>query len=132
LMLIVQGLFFFVLYYIVFRFLITKLNLKTPGREDDEEIAEEHDEAPEAGGDENAIKAAKIYEGLGDDENVTSVDYCTIRHCLEVNDIDKVDEAKITSTGVPGVAIVGRHSNQVIVGSTVQFIADEIEKIRKR
>src|SRR5699024_5403553 len=131
LMLIVQGLFFFVLYYIVFRFLITKFNLKTPGREDDEEIAEEHDEAPEAGGDENAIKAAKIYEGLGGDENVTSVDYCTTRLRLEVNDMDKVDEAKIKSTGVPGVHIVGKHSIQVIVGTTVQFIADEIEKIRK-
>src|SRR5699024_8206816 len=115
LMLIVQGLFFFVLYYIVFRFLITKFNLKTPGREDDEEIAEEHDEAPEAGG----------------DENVTSVDYCTTRLRLEVNDMDKVDEAKIKSTGVPGVHIVGKHSIQVIVGTTVQFIADEIEKIRK-
>src|SRR5699024_12512820 len=57
LMLIVQWLFFFVLYYIVFRFLITKFNLKTPGREDVEEIAEEHDEAPEAGGDEKANKA---------------------------------------------------------------------------
>src|SRR5699024_12131002 len=96
------------------------------GREDDEEIAEENDEAAEAGGDENAIKAAKIYEGLGGDENVTSVDYCTTRLRLEVNDMDKVDEAKIKSTGVPGVHIVGKHSIQVIVGTTVQFIADEI------
>src|SRR5699024_1531412 len=86
----------------------------------------------EAGGDENAIKAAKIYEGLGGDENVTSVDYCTTRLRLEVNDMDKVDEAKIKSTGVPGVHIVGKQSIQVIVGTTVQFIADEIEKIRKK
>src|SRR5699024_5456513 len=86
---------------------------------------------PEAGGDENAIKAAKIYEGLGGDENVTSVDYCTTRLRLEVNDMDKVDEAKIKSTGVPGVHIVGKHSIQVIVGTMVQVIADEMERIRK-
>src|SRR5699024_3670559 len=131
LMLIVQGLFFFVLYYIVFRFLITKFNLKTPGREDDEEIAEEHDEAPEAGGGENAIKAAKIYEGLGGDENVTSVDYCTARLLVEVNDMDKVDEAKIRSTGVPGVHLGGKDSIQVNVGASVELNVDESEKIRK-
>src|SRR5699024_5551203 len=119
LMLIVQGLFFFVLYYIVFRFLITKFNLKTPVREDDGEIAEEHDEGRVGGGDGNAIKTSKMYECFGGNENVTCVDYCIIRICIEVNDMDKVDEAKIKSTGVPGVHIGGKHSIQVIVGTTV-------------
>lgn len=128
-MLIVQGLVFFVIYYVLFRFLITKFNLKTPGREDDEEIAEEHNEAPVTG-DKHAIMAARIYEGLGGDENVTSVDHCTTRLRLEVKDMEQVDQEKIKATGVPGVKVVGKHGIQVIVGTSVQFVADEIEKIR--
>lgn len=135
-MLILLGLVFFVIYYVLFRFLITKFDLKTPGREDiGEDELDNTEEAPLDGkatskNDKNAIMAAKIYEGLGGDENVTAVDHCTTRLRLEVKDMDKVDEAKIKSTGVPGVNIVGKHSIQVIVGTTVQFVADEINKIR--
>src|SRR5699024_10251707 len=77
------------------------------------------------------VMAARIYEGLGGDENVTSVDYCTTRLRVEVKDMDRVDQDKIKSTGVPGVNVVGKHSIQVIVGTNVQFVADEVEKIRK-
>lgn len=133
-MLIVQGLVFFVIYYLLFRFLITKFNLKTPGREDEELIEEGAAEASSEelkGSDKFAIMGAKIYEGLGGDDNVTSVDNCTTRLRVEVKDMDKVDEAKIKSTNVPGINVVGKHSIQVIVGTSVQFVADEINKIRK-
>lgn len=130
-MLIVQGLVFFVIYYVLFRFLIQAFNLKTPGREDEAAISEELDEASEAGTDKTAIMAAKIYEGLGGDENVTAVDNCTTRLRVEVKDMEQVDEAKIKSTNIPGVNIVGKHSIQIIVGTNVQFVADEIMKIRK-
>ena len=46
--------------------------------------------------------------------------------------MDGVDQAKIKSTGVPGINIVGPHNIQVIVGTQVQFVADEVEKIRKK
>src|SRR5690625_4659762 len=129
-MLIVQGLVFAVIYYFLFRFLIVKFNLKTPGREDEGETEQEGEDAP-AEGDKTAVMAAQIYEGLGGDENVTSVDYCTTRLRVEVKDMDKVDESKIKSTGVPGTNVVGKHNIQVIVGTSVQFVADAIEKIRK-
>ncbi|WP_096274405.1 N-acetylglucosamine-specific PTS transporter subunit IIBC [Paucisalibacillus globulus] len=130
-MLLVQGLVFAVIYYFLFRFLITKFNLKTPGREDDEMIEEEGKE--EAGNKQQrfATMAAEIYEGLGGDENVTSLDNCTTRLRLEVRDTDKVNQAKIKATGVPGINVIDKNNIQVVVGTNVQFVADEMAKLRK-
>lgn len=131
-MLIVQGLVFFVIYYVIFRFLIQMFNIKTPGREDEAAIVEGTDgEKTGASIDKTAVMAAKIYEGLGGDNNVTSVDNCTTRLRVEVKDMEQVDEAKIKTTNIPGINIVGKHSIQVIVGTNVQFVADEILKMRK-
>ncbi|MCM3693473.1 N-acetylglucosamine-specific PTS transporter subunit IIBC [Neobacillus niacini] len=126
-MLLVQGLVFAFIYYFLFRFIITKFNLMTPGREED--IDEETEEGV-AAGNKFAVMAAKIYEGLGGDANVTSVDNCVTRLRLEVKDMSAVDQKKIKSTGVPGINVVGKNSIQVIVGTNVQFVADEIMKIR--
>src|SRR5690625_8023177 len=82
-MLLVQGLVFAVIYYFLFRFIIVRFDLKTPGREDEELIAEtEGEEAVEeeldAGEvDETDVMAQTIFEGLGGDENIRSLDYCT-------------------------------------------------------
>ncbi|WP_413382155.1 N-acetylglucosamine-specific PTS transporter subunit IIBC [Alkalihalobacillus sp. 1P02AB] len=133
-MLIVQGLVFSVIYYFLFRFLIVKLNLATPGREaDTEEVGTEAtSENEKTNSAQNfASLATKIYEGLGGDHNVTSVDNCVTRLRIEVKDMNVVDQDKIKATGVPGINIVGANSIQVIVGTQVQFVADEIEKIRK-
>ncbi|WAA12057.1 N-acetylglucosamine-specific PTS transporter subunit IIBC [Fervidibacillus halotolerans] len=127
-MLLVQGLVFAVIYYFLFRYLIVKFNLKTPGREDDEETKE----IPLAPGKERfAVMAAQIYEGLGGDENVISVDNCITRLRVEVKDMKKVDQGKIKATGVPGIKEVGPQNIQVVVGTNVQFVADEIAKLRK-
>ncbi|WP_085991629.1 N-acetylglucosamine-specific PTS transporter subunit IIBC [Oceanobacillus senegalensis] len=133
-MLIVQGLVFAVIYYFLFRFLIVKFNFKTPGREDDDEGEEVVDtEANQAtsGKDKYAVMAEQIYDGLGGDGNVRSVDNCATRLRLEVEDMDKVDQKKIKDTGVPGVNVVGKHNVQVIVGTQVQAVADEVHKLRK-
>jgi len=127
-MLLVQGLVFAVIYYFLFRYLIVKFNLKTPGREDDDE-AEDIVTAP--GKEKFADMAAQIYEGLGGDENVVSVDNCITRLRVEVKDMKAVDQQKIKATGVPGIKEVGPTSIQVIVGTNVQFVADEIAKLRK-
>lgn len=129
-MLILQGFVFAVIYYAVFRFLIVKFNIKTPGREDDAKESTlqqtvEDEEEP------TAAIAAQIYEALGGDANVTSVDNCITRLRVEVKDMDAVDKDKIEATGVPGVHVVGKHSIQVIVGTSVQFVADEIKKMRQ-
>lgn len=130
-MLLVQGLVFAVIYYTLFRFLIVKFNFKTPGREDDTAEGDEENSSS-TGENKFAVMAAQIYEGLGGDDNVTSVDNCITRLRLEVKDMNAVDQDKIKATGVHGINVVGKQSIQVIVGTQVQFVADEINKIRKK
>ena len=128
LMLLAIGVVFAVIYYVVFRVLITKLNLKTPGREDDDVEAEKS--AVLSNNDYTAV-AKIILEGLGGKENVTSIDNCITRLRLEVKDQSKVDEKKIKSAGISGVIRPGKTSVQVIVGTKVQFVADEFKKLCK-
>ena len=109
------GIAFFVIYYVVFRFVITKFNLKTPGREDDntEEMNIELGDA------DYAAMAAAILEGLGGKENVTSADNCITRLRLEVKDRLLVDEKKLKASGAAGVIRPGKTSVQVIIGPKV-------------
>lgn len=73
--------------------------------------------------------AAIILEGLGGKENVASLDNCITRLRLEIKDNTKVNEKKIKSAGVAGVMRPGKTSVQVIVGTKVQFVADEMKKM---
>lgn len=131
LMLMVQGLVFAVIYYFLFRFLITKFDLKTPGRGDDEEDEEQDNETGTQTDNKFTNMATKIHDGLGGNDNITSIDFCATRLRVEVKDMEAVDQKKIKRTGVPGINVVGPQSIQVIVGTSVQFVADEIEKMRK-
>ncbi|MEG1984584.1 MAG: N-acetylglucosamine-specific PTS transporter subunit IIBC [Oscillospiraceae bacterium] len=128
LLLIPIGLVFFALYFIIFRVLIKKFNLKTPGREDDEN--EDETTVVLKNNDFTAV-AKTILEGLGGPENVTSVDNCITRLRLEVKDYLKVDEKKIKSAGIAGVIRPSKTSVQVIVGTQVQHVADEFKKLMK-
>ena len=114
-----------IVFYLVFRFAITKFDLKTPGREDDD-IDETKIEL--ANNDFTAM-AAIILEGLGGKENVTSVDNCITRLRLEIKDYTAVDEKKIKSAGISGVIRPSKTSIQVIIGPKVQFVADEFKKL---
>ena len=118
----------FIVFYLVFRFMITKFNLKTPGREDDDELDETKVEL--ANNDFTTI-AAIVLEGVGGKDNVTSIDNCITRLRLEIKDYTLVDEKKIKSAGVAGVIRPGKTSVQVIVGTKVQFVADEFKKLCK-
>jgi len=121
------GIFYFFLYFFLFSFLIKKFNLKTPGREDEEDL--EAEKSVVLASDDYAAVAATILEGLGGKDNVTSVDYCSTRLRVEVKDYLQVDEKKIKSAGVAGVIRPSKTSVQVIVGTKVQFVADEIQKM---
>ncbi len=115
-----------VIYYVVFRFVITKFDLKTPGREDDD------DETSVVLANNNFTEvAAIILEGVGGAANVTSIDNCITRLRLEVKDYTAVDEKKIKSAGIAGIIRPGKTSVQVIVGTQVQFVADEFKKLCK-
>jgi len=126
LLLIPIGLAFGVIYYVVFRFAITKFNLKTPGREDDDLEAEKS--VILSSNDFTQI-ASVILQGVGGKENVTSIDNCVTRLRLEIKDQAKVNEKIIKSAGVSGIIRPGKTSLQVIVGTKVQFVADEFKKL---
>ena len=121
------GVVFAVIYYVVFRFAIVKFDLKTPGREDDGE-----DEVKATLANNNFTEvAAIVLEGCGGKENIASIDNCVTRLRLEVKDYTKVDEKKIKSAGVAGVIRPGKTSVQVIIGTQVQFVADEFKALCK-
>ena len=122
------GIAAFAVFYLVFRFMITTFDLKTPGREDDDEA--DDTSATLANNDYTKV-ATIILEGLGGKENVKSIDNCITRLRLEINDYTKVDEKKIKSAGVAGVIRPSQKSVQVIVGTQVQFVADEFKKLCK-
>lgn len=124
-MIIPLGIAAFVVFYVVFRFAIVKFDLKTPGREDDEE-----DESRiELSNDDYTKIAAIILEGVGGKDNVASADNCITRLRLEVKDHTLVDEKKIKSAGVAGVIRPGKTSVQVVIGTKVQFVSDEFKKL---
>ena len=126
-MIIPLGIAAFIVFYVVFRFAIVKFNLKTPGREDDDV-----DETTVKLANNNFTEVAKIVlEGVGGKENVASIDNCITRLRLEIKDYTKVDEKKIKSAGVAGVIRPGKTSVQVIIGTKVQFVADEFKKLCK-
>ena len=127
-MIIPLGIAAFIVFYVVFRFAITKFDLKTPGREDDDVEAEKK---VDLGSSDYTTVAATILEGVGGAANVTSIDNCITRLRLEVKDSSLVDEKKIKSAGAAGVIRPSKTAVQVVVGTKVQFVADEFKKLCK-
>ena len=115
----------FIVFYFVFKFAITKWDLKTPGREDDQE----GEMKIELANNDYTAMAQIILEGLGGKENVASIDHCITRLRLEVKDRLLVDEAKIKSSGASGVIRPGKTAVQVVIGPKVQFVFEEFKKI---
>lgn len=126
-MIIPLGIAAFVVFYLVFRFAIVKFDLKTPGREDDDDM--EAEKKVVLANDNFTEVASIILEGLGGKENVTSLDNCITRLRMEIKDYTAVDEKKIKSAGISGIIRPSKTSIQVIVGTKVQFVADEMKKM---
>lgn len=117
----------FVVYYVVFRTLIVKMNLKTPGREED--VTDfEVDTTSDVG---HAENAALILEALGGKDNVLSTDYCVTRLRLDIADTSKIDEVKMKKAKTAGLVKTGKNSVQVVIGPQVQFVAEEFKKLVK-
>lgn len=114
------------LYFVVFYTLITKLNLPTPGREEDDE-----DGVTEAVTVSDADKALAYIENLGGKENIVKVDNCITRLRLEVVDADKLNEKELKALGAKGVVRLSKTSVQVIVGTQVEFVANSIKELLK-
>ena len=115
------GAVYALLYYGIFRFAIVRFNLKTPGREDDpvgEEIAEI---AP-------AERGKAFVAAAGGAANLASIDACTTRLRLVVNDHSKVDEARLRALGAHGILRPSEKGLQVVVGPTADAIAMEMRE----
>ncbi|WP_353065361.1 N-acetylglucosamine-specific PTS transporter subunit IIBC [Arcanobacterium hippocoleae] len=120
-MLLLQGIVFAVIYFVIFYFLIGALNLKTPGRGDDDDAnAQLKSDAP------LSDVATKIIAGLGGIENVDTLDYCATRLRTIVKDYTKVNENTIKEAGVAGVIRPSQKAVQVVIGPKVQFVYDEV------
>ena len=108
-------------------FAIKKFDLKTPGREDDDDLEEE--KKVQLASDNYTEIAKKILAGCGGKENIVSIDNCVTRLRLEVRDMTAVNDKAIKAAGVAGVIKPGKTSVQVIVGTKVQFVADAFSKL---
>ncbi|MEW8955493.1 N-acetylglucosamine-specific PTS transporter subunit IIBC [Clostridium sp.] len=129
LLLIGLGLIFAVIYYLVFVFMIRKFDLKTPGREDDEEDSSivkgsESDKKSDLD-----AKAAAVLEAIGGKENIEVIDACITRLRLTVKDGSKVDEPALKKQGASGVMRLGENNVQVIMGTIADPMASKIKKL---
>ena len=126
-MIIPLGIAAFLVFYLVFRFAITKFNLMTPGREDED--VEETSASAAAGDDKFAALAAAVLAAVGGKENVKTVDCCATRLRFELGDSDLVDEAACKKAGALGVMKMDKGATQVIIGTQVQAVAEELKKL---
>jgi PTS system arbutin-like IIC component len=124
---VVIGLVQFAVYYLVFKTLVLKLNLKTPGREDDQDVKlyskQDYRNRKNTPDEPSGI----IIRALGGKENIISVDNCFTRLRVELKDMARVDEAALKSTGAKGV-VKNRREVQVIYGVTVGKVKNQVEK----
>ena len=142
-MLLLVGAIYAVLYYVLFSFIIKKFDLKTPGRDEDEEEVKLYSkadyqaakggnsEASNNGGSgkgEIAEKAPAVLAALGGGENIIGVDACITRLRVEVKDKSKVDKAELKRLGASGVVEVG-NGIQAIFGAKADPYKNEIKNI---
>jgi PTS system N-acetylglucosamine-specific IIC component len=122
-MLIPQGIVFFFIYYFVFLTLIKTLNLKTPGREDDEVVKVSKKE--------DADELATAYvAALGGIDNLVVIDACITRLRLTLNDRSLIQEAELKALGAMGVVKLGEQNLQVIIGPEAESIADKMKTVK--
>ena len=146
-LLIVMGVVFFALYYFMFRFAITKWNMRTPGREPEAEFEAEQQAnltdggdaatAVAVGGAATAVatapgradsKAEQLIAAFGGRENLVNVDACITRLRMEVADKTKVDQARLKALGAAGVLEIG-NSVQAVFGTQSEALKNDIKDI---
>lgn len=131
---VIIGLIYAVVYYFVFYFMITKMNLATPGREADDiepklyrrsDVDAAKSEKNSAGGAVDMISAL-ILKGLGGKDNLSDVDCCATRLRITVIDIEKVTDSLLKESGASGVIHKG-NGVQVIYGPRVSVVKSNLE-----
>ncbi len=139
-MLLVLGLVMGVVYFFAFDFAIRIFNLKTPGRDglmeeavkQDPSLAENGEGSLGKDGDLNVSNKTKlIYEAIGGKDNIEAIDHCATRLRLTLNDTGIVDQEKIKKSGALGNKIISDKNIQIIIGTDVQFTADELMQMEQ-
>ena len=117
------GLGFGALYFFTFSFAIRAFNLKSPGREGDD------NEAAPAGDAAKGDLARQYLKALGGHDNLTSIDACITRLRLTLKDRSVADEAVLKKLGAKGVVKLGENNLQVILGPLAEIVAGEMKAI---
>lgn len=130
-MLVVMGLVFFVIYFVLFSVVIRMFNLKTPGREDKDEnvVTNEANSNTEEGLDQ---LATSYIAAVGGTDNLKAIDACITRLRLTVADSAKVSDAVCKRLGASGVVKLNKQTIQVIVGAKAEAIGDAMKKVVAR
>lgn len=133
-MLIPQGIVFFVIYYLVFRFTIKKFNLLTPGRElavtgDESDGYDVNVEQGGQGETETESLARRYIGAVGGSDNLTHIDACITRLRLNVKDSAVLNEALAKRLGASGVIRLNKQSVQIIVGTQAESIASAMKTV---
>lgn len=121
-MLLIQGIIFAAIYYVIFRAVIRIFNLKTPGREDEAETTVINSSS-------HSERAAQFITALGGKDNLVTIDACITRLRLSLADMSKIDEAKLNALGSKGNIKLGDNGLQVVLGPEAEFVADAMKKV---
>ncbi|OOF51329.1 N-acetylglucosamine-specific PTS transporter subunit IIBC [Rodentibacter trehalosifermentans] len=124
-MLIVQGFVFFAIYYVIFRAAIKVFNLKTLGREEQEETHEDSTVVETTSREETAIK---FIDALGGKANFKHIDACITRLRLTLVDHNNINEAQLKSLGSKGTIKIGNDGLQVILGPEAELVAEAMKR----
>lgn len=120
------GLVVAVIYYVTFRFVITKFDIPTPGR-----IEEVTEEGEALVGEIGISEVARgYYHAIGGKENIVEVDSCITRLRLTLKDASIVDEAACKRLGAAGLIKPNNKNVQIVVGTHAELIAEEIKKFK--
>ncbi|MGK3952842.1 N-acetylglucosamine-specific PTS transporter subunit IIBC [Microbacterium sp. I2] len=125
----VMGVFWFGIYFVVFYFIIKRFNLKTPGREDDDILADDTEYDTRATDDKYLVTGGRFINALGGKDNILELENCATRLRMEIDDVSKVDDTALKRAGAAGTMKPGGKSVQVVYGTNVQFVKDAMEAI---
>ncbi|OFT48437.1 PTS sucrose transporter subunit IIBC [Dermabacter sp. HMSC06F07] len=123
----IMGAIWFVIYFLVFRFVILKWDLKTPGRGADEDEDDEEGSSRATGADKYIVTADRFIKALGGKANIDEVENCATRLRLSLNDVSLANEEALKAAGATGVMKPGGNLYQVIYGLNVQFVKDAMD-----
>lgn len=125
------GVIYAILYFVIFYALIKAFDLKTPGREDETDTVEEEEAPASQGNNKYEVMASHFIKDIGGADNITSIDNCATRLRLNIADMEKVKESALKAHGAKGIMKLSKTNLQIIVGTDVEFVADEMKKIKK-